>query len=55
MKKQYEKPMAEKVEFNYKETIVASNTPGNLKSGNGDGSCFSGKHGFDGGCTPKYK
>ena len=25
MKKQYTQPMAEKIEFNYKETIVASN------------------------------
>ena len=27
MKEKYEAPVAEKIEFNYEETVVASNTP----------------------------
>ncbi len=39
MKKQYEQPVAEKLEFNYKETIVAS---GGLHDGANDNGCYHG-------------
>ena len=58
MKKQYEQPMAEKIEFNYRETIVASgsDTPGGIlkrESGGNNGCWDSNKNGTTG-CTPVY-
>ena len=53
MKKEYEAPKAEKMEFDYEENVVASN--GNLKDGGGGTNCFSGKHSLDNtNCSPKY-
>ena len=40
MKKQYEQPMAEKIEFNYKETIVASGGFDNAKKGKNNPGCY---------------
>lgn len=56
MKKQYEQPMAEKLEFNYKETIVASNTPAGLKEGSNINGCYDGSNANNqsGHCTPVY-
>ena len=60
MKKIYEQPMAEKIEFNYRETIVASgnnDTPGLVlkRQSGGNNGCWSGnKNGSRPTCTPDY-
>ena len=51
MKKQYEQPVAEKLEFNYKETIVAS---GGLHEGANVNGCYHGANSKKSDCTPWY-
>ena len=55
MKKEYETPRAEKMEFNYLETIVASN-PGGLKAGSDINGCYKGSNANNqsGHCTAVY-
>lgn len=52
MKKQYEKPMAEKIDFNYKETIVASGGGGKIGKNTVE-ACWNGKISLTDGCRPK--
>lgn len=52
MKKQYTQPMAEKIEFNYKETIVASGGNG-MVGKNTIQACWKGFISLDDGCRPK--
>ena len=57
MKKQYTQPMAEKIDFNYRDTVVASGKDfGNLKPvPNGNSGCYHGNKSAERGCTPVYE
>ena len=57
MKKQYAQPMAEKIDFNYRDTVVASGKDfGNLKPvPNGNSGCYHGNKSAERGCTPVYE
>ena len=59
MKKQYEQPMAEKIEFNYRNTVVASGSGpdvGNLKPiPNGNSGCYHSNNSAERGCDPVYE
>ena len=51
MKKQYEAPRAEKLEFNYTEVVTSSDVPGGHGDrGNGNGCQFHGDRGQGKGC-----
>ena len=57
MKKQYEQPMAEKIEFNYRETVIASGGGTvivKLKNNGtyGGNGCYSGDKNATTGCHP---
>ncbi len=62
MKKQYEAPMAEKLDFNYLENVVASDPPyedqivkGQTRGGVGGGNgCYKGNKNAETYCTPMY-
>ena len=55
MKKEYSVPKAEKIEFNYQETIIASGTEGILKKkAHGGNGCWKGNMNGTTGCTPVY-
>ena len=54
MKKQYEQPMAEKIEFNYKDTVVASTTPGGLHEGANINGCYHAANSNKPDCIPWY-
>ena len=53
MKKQYEQPMAEKIEFNYRETIVASETKptAGIKQGKNNPGCYKGNASYERNCA----
>lgn len=51
MKKTYEAPKAEKLDFNYRDTVTASG--GNLKPGANINGCHTGSN-ANKGCTPVY-
>ncbi len=51
MKKQYEKPQVERIDFNYLESVVAS---GNLKAGADINGCYHGANAKKN-CTPIYR
>ena len=56
MRKQYEKPQAEKIEFNYTDVVVASGF-GNLKDGKTGPSanaCYNGKHKGPNACAKDF-
>ena len=54
MKKEYNAPKAEKLDFNYQETIVASGA-GSLKEGSNINGCYDGANANpDKHCTPVY-
>ena len=54
MKRRYEEPKAEKIEFNYQETVVASST-GSLKEGSDINGCYKGANASKPDqCTPQY-
>ena len=66
MKKQYEAPMAEKLDFNYLENVVASdpiseptsedqNLKGQTRAGMGGANgCYKGNKNAETYCTPMY-
>ena len=52
MKKEYNTPKAEKLDFNYQETVVAS---GGLKEGSNVNGCYDGANANPSkNCTPVY-
>lgn len=52
MARKYETPKAEKVEFNYQDTIVASDFGLILKrQAHGGNGCYNGKNNGDGACA----
>lgn len=57
MKKEYDAPKAEKIEFNYQETIIASGSDTGLvlkRQSGGNNGCWSGNKNGKTGCTPTY-
>ena len=56
MKKEYDAPKAEKIEFNYQETIIASGASGLVlkRDSGGNNGCWSGNKNGTTGCTPTY-
>lgn len=55
MKKEYDAPKAEKIEFNYQETIIASgSSTGILKGGDGGNGCYKGNKNATTNCQPQY-
>ena len=56
MKKQYTQPMAEKIDFNYRDTVVASGPKfGNLKPNpRGNNGCYKASN-LKHGCEPIYE
>ena len=60
VRKQYEAPMAEKLDFNYLENVVASYTPPEDESGilkrqsGGNNGCYDGNKNGTTGCIPRY-
>ncbi len=54
MKKEYSEPRAEKVEFDYQETVTASDTT-TARDGTGKPNCFNSQGGSQEGtyCCPK--
>lgn len=56
MKKEYDTPKAEKLEFNYQESVVASGSLMDGKEGNAVNGCYDGSNAKNqsGKCVAKY-
>ena len=53
MKKQYEAPKADKLEFNYTQVVTSSDTPGRGDKGKGWGCTHQGDNGKGRGCRKR--